>query len=129
MEPPKTCLYVPEENTAEQRSLGSDKGYRRRPIGKFMNELLAGAICGLFCRGAPDWLNRNGGDRNQRDRLYNLVRCIAKGAAFVVNLSERMRVHDLNEAGEQDERYAEDAEPSGPGPLQAPLFRRNTHAC
>jgi hypothetical protein len=38
-----------------------------------------------------------------------------------------MRVRDLNEAGQQDKRDAEDPEPTGPAPLKTLFDHKNTH--
>jgi len=45
----------------------------------------------------------------------------------VIYLSDRMRVRDLNEAGQQDKRNAENPEPTGPGPLKTLFVHENTH--
>jgi len=70
---------------------------------------------GWFFHCNPPYRLDRYGNTHQGYRLHYMMRRVAKRAAFVIDLSERMRVHDLNEPGQQDQRNTENPEPSRPG--------------
>lgn len=67
------------------------------------------------------------GYRDQRNRLHHVMRRVTQRAAFVIYLSDGMRVHDLNEASQKDKGDAEDCERSRPRPLKSLFVHENTH--
>jgi hypothetical protein len=106
--------------------LGSDQGYRRRPIRELEQKSLARPLDRFLRSDSPYRLDRDG-HADQRNRLHHMVRRVAKGAALVIYLSVGVRVRDLNKPGQQDKRNAEDPEPTGPGPLKALFVYEYTH--
>jgi len=106
--------------------LSSDQGYRRRSIGELMDESVPRPLDRFFRNNAPYGLDGNG-HAGQRNRLHYMVGRVAKRAAFVSDLSDRMRVHGLDKAGQQNKSDAENPEPTGPRPLKTLFVLEKMH--
>lgn len=92
-----------------------------------MQKFLAGPRRWFIRSNSPYWANGNG-HTHQSNRLHHVVRRIAERAA-VIDLSGRMCVRDLDEAGQQDKRDAHDPEQTDPGPLKTLFVHESTHVC